>query len=37
MQLEFMSDEVVGDAELYLYLDEAGLKRLSASKDNVSF
>ena len=28
MQLEFMSDEPVGDAELYLYFDEEGLKRL---------
>jgi hypothetical protein len=28
MQLEFMTDAVVGDTELYLYLDEAGLKRL---------
>ena len=28
MQLEFMSDAPVGDAELYLYLDEEGLTRL---------
>jgi hypothetical protein len=28
MQLEFMSDAPVGDAELYLYLDEAGLNHL---------
>lgn len=28
MQLEFMSDEPVGDAELHVYLDEEGLKRL---------
>jgi hypothetical protein len=28
MQLEFMADVPTGDAELYLYLDEAGLQRL---------
>jgi hypothetical protein len=31
MELEFMSDAAVGDAELFIYLDEPGLEALLAA------
>jgi len=35
MQLEFMADEPVGDGELFIYLDEAGLEHLVSALETA--